>query len=47
MIEQRAKARGISISASAMREYVDEARREDIAIWAVVDPELICDRSKR
>jgi aminoglycoside 3-N-acetyltransferase len=32
---------------NAEREYIDEAGREDIAIWAVVDPDAICDRSKR
>lgn len=31
---------------NATREYVDEAGREDFAIWAVVDPDEICDRSK-
>lgn len=31
---------------NAEREYIDEAGREDIAIWAVVDPDAICDRSK-
>lgn len=32
---------------NATRDYVDEAGREDTAIWAVVDPQEICDRSKR
>jgi aminoglycoside 3-N-acetyltransferase len=32
---------------NATRDYVDEAGREDTAIWAVVDPDEICDRSKR
>lgn len=32
---------------TATRDYVDEAGREDTAIWAVVDPEQICERSKR
>ena len=31
---------------NATRDYVDEAGREDTAIWAVVDPEEICDRSR-
>lgn len=31
---------------NATRDYVDEAGREDTAIWAVVDPNEICDRSK-
>ncbi|MCE5188562.1 MAG: AAC(3) family N-acetyltransferase [Eubacteriales bacterium] len=32
---------------TATRDYVDEAGREDTAIWAVVDPDQICDRKKR
>lgn len=31
---------------TATREYVDEAGREDTAVWAVVDPDAICDRGK-
>jgi hypothetical protein len=36
----------VVIRAFRTRDYIDEAGREDTAIWAVVDPEEICDRSK-
>ena len=35
------------INRDATRDYADEACREDTAIWAVVDPDEICDRSKK
>ena len=43
---QDAEPADLPFGKNATRDYIDEAGREDTAIWAVVDPAEICDRSK-